>query len=500
MRSYFDFMDEFNKDDILHGLLAYGMFSEKLPPIFDGYKFYEYCEKNSPSFNNTDKESNYIKYETMRNINVPRGLGIPNPMNYYKLCNFIANNWDLIKEHFKKQTQNQIQKVSKIHIRKMKGEKRIFQMNYKNYRTDGAGEVEFLLGSKYVVNVDISTCFPSMYTHSFPWALVGKDFAKKNRGQQHWFNELDFYVRGISNGETQGILIGPHTSNLLSEIILVCIDNVLVEKGWKYIRNIDDYTCYVNSYEDSQRFLVDINDALRKFNLMLNHKKTKVSRLPLSSTERWVRKLSVSPISNESYLDYKTLKLSIDIALDLLQSNNNNAAILNYLIKVVGKKKLSKSAKDYYIKNILHLSILFPYLIPLLDSYIFEKQNVQEDIIEEFSNLIFQDGLKTNNYEMLCYALFFALKYKLEIQTIKFEDIRDSSHCILMLLGYLYAKDIKKNKSEIKLYKELAKELMKDKDDFEENWLFIYEVLTVGLLKSDWKVLKQNKISFLKSL
>lgn len=500
MKSYSNFMDEFNKDNILEGLLAYGMFSEKLPPIFDGYKFYKYCKDNSPTFSNFEKDSNYIKYESMRNINVPRYLGIPNPINYYKLCNFISDKWDLIKEHFEEKTNNQSQKVSRIHIRKMKDEKTIFQMNYKDYRTDGDGEVEFLLGAKYLVNVDISTCFPSMYTHSLPWALVGKDYAKKNRGSEHWFNKLDFYVRGTTNGETHGILIGPHTSNLLSEIILVCIDNELVAKGWKYIRNIDDYTCYVNSYENAQKFLVDVNDALRTYNLMLNHKKTRVSPLPLSSTEQWVRKLSITPISNESYLDYKTLKLSIDVAIELLHSNNNNAAILNYLIKVVGKKQLSRSAKDYYIKNILHLSIIFPYLIPLLDTHVFESQAVKEDVIEKFSQLIYQEGFKTNNYEMLCYSLFFALKYKFTIYDVNFEDIRASRHCILMLLGYLYSKDIKKDKDEIKVFKDLAKELINDKEDFDENWIFVYEVLTVGFLKSDWKILKKNKISFLRTL
>lgn len=500
MKSYYDFMNEFDQDDILEGLINYGLFSDKLPPIFDGQSFYEYCKNNTPLFANTSKESNYIKYETMRNINLPRHLGIPNPMNYYKLCSFISSNWDSIKEHFKKQTQNQKQKVSRIHIRKMKDEKTIFQMNYKNYRADGPGEVDFLLGAKYVVNADISTCFPSMYTHSLPWALVGRNYAKKNRDKHHWFNQLDFYVRGTTNGETHGILIGPHASNILSEIILVCIDSDLVDKGWKYIRNIDDYTCYVSSYEDAQRFLVDINDALKKYNLMLNHKKTKVLVLPLTSTQQWVRKLSVLPTSNASYLNYKDLKVSMDTAIELLHSNDNNAAILNYLIKVVSRKELSKSAKQYYIKNILHLSIIFPYLIPLLDTYIFESQDVEKSNIEQFANVIYQDGLKTNNFEMVCYSLFFALKYKFKIQTMKFEEIRNSTHCILMLLGYLYSKNIKKDKHEIKLYKKLAKELIQDEDDFDEYWIFVYEVLTVGQLKSDWKLLKQNKVSFLKVL
>lgn len=500
MKTYFKFMNDFDSDDIFEGLLAHGMFSEKLPPIFDGYLFYDYCKNNSPTFINTEKETNYIKYDTMRNINVPRSLGIPNPMNYYHLCNFISINWDKIKLHFQNKTHNQTQKVSRIHIRKMKDVKRIFQMNYKDYRTDGGGEIDLLLGSKYVVNADISTCFPSMYTHSLAWALAGKEIAKKTRGNQHWFNQLDFYVRGTTNGETHGILIGPHVSNVLSEIILVCIDNELVGKGWNYVRNIDDYTCYVNTYDDAQKFLVDINEALRKYNLMLNHKKTKVSRLPLSSTEQWVRKMNIIPFNNETFLDYKAVKLALDTAIELLKSNDDNAAILNYLIKVLDKKKLSKNAKDYYIKSILHLSIIFPYLIPLLDEYIFKKQNVDNNKIIEFTNLIYQEGINTKNYEMLCYALFFALKYKFEIQIVNSDEIRNSRHCILMLLGYLYCKDINYNKNEIKNFKELAKELMKDKDDFNENWIFVYEVLSVGFLKSDWKLLKQNNISFLKPL
>ena len=32
---------------------------------------------------------------------------------------------------------------------------------------------------KYIVKTDIENCFPSMYTHSLPWALVGKGIAKK---------------------------------------------------------------------------------------------------------------------------------------------------------------------------------------------------------------------------------------------------------------------------------------------------------------------------------
>jgi len=499
MRSYFDFMNDFNKEEILEGLVSHGMFSEKLPPIFESHSFYEYCKNEMPKFNNTYKESNYIKYESMRHINVPRSFGIPNPMNYYKLCLFISENWELIKMHFKEKTELEVQKVSKIHIRKMKNSKKIFQMNYKNYQTDEFEQIDYLLDSKYLVNVDISTCFPSIYTHSIPWALVGKSSAKIDRNPNFWFNQLDFYTRGINNGETHGILIGPHASNILSEIVLVSVDSELVEKGWKYTRNVDDYSCYVNSYEESQNFLSDITNSLKKYNLILNHKKTAISKLPLCSTERWIRELNMSPLGRDSYISYKTLKLSIDLALDLLQSNHENAAILNYLIKIIDQKELSKNAEKYYVRNILHLSILYPYLIPLIDKYIFEKLKVKKEVIKNYSNIVFKEGQKSNNKEMMCFSIYFSIKYEFEVEDLTFESIYETNHCILYLLGFMYSKSVIKNNEDIKLYKKLAKELKKNKEDFEENWIFIYEVLTFGLLNSDWKILKQNNISFLKN-
>ena len=89
-----------------------------------------------------------------------------------------------IKKHFQTQTANQKHRISRIHIRKESGKRRIFEMNYKDWRTDGNPELDLLFhedgASRYLVKADISTCFPSIYSHSIPWALVGKETAKKN--------------------------------------------------------------------------------------------------------------------------------------------------------------------------------------------------------------------------------------------------------------------------------------------------------------------------------
>lgn len=51
----------------------------------------------------------------------------------------------------------------------------------------------------------------------------------------------------LTNGETHGLLVGPHASNLLSELILTRIDKTLFDEGYRFVRHIDDYLCYVDS-------------------------------------------------------------------------------------------------------------------------------------------------------------------------------------------------------------------------------------------------------------
>lgn len=38
-KKYTDFMDEISEDALYEGLLAYGLFAEKLPPVFNAVSF-----------------------------------------------------------------------------------------------------------------------------------------------------------------------------------------------------------------------------------------------------------------------------------------------------------------------------------------------------------------------------------------------------------------------------------------------------------------------------
>ena len=493
--SYCDFMDEITSDELYEGLLAYGMFADKLPPVFTSESFYNFTKTISQPFNTQWK--NYVYFESMRQNNIPRPLGIPNPLGYQQLCKALADNWDKIKEHFHNQTDNQNYKLSRIHIRKIRDSKMLFEMNYKNWKFDGTPELDILLGTKYIVKSDISTCFPSIYTHSIPWAIATKAIAKQQaHGSHEWYNKIDTLCSNLKNGETHGLLIGPHASNLISEIILTCVDRKLYDKGWRYLRNIDDYTCYVDSHEKAEKFLTELNEALREFDLPINYKKTSVKELPKAATNHWIRGLSAAlPTDEDALLKFPMARSYLDTAISLMESNDNDAAILKYAIKVLGKRKLSDNAKNYCLKTIEHYAILYPYLITLMDDYVFIPFGADILNIQNFSNIIFNDARKTDNYELMYYAIFYALKYDFKMTNFNLDYIVNSSSCILKLLGWLYCKQ-KKDKESSKKIKEYVLSIRDT--DFEQNWILCYEVLNQTELKNDWKVLKRAKISFIK--
>ena len=364
-KSYTDFMDEISADELYEGLLAYGFFAEKLPPVFTAVSFYDYCKTLSQPFASGWNE--YITFRSMRNIGIPRLMGLPTPMKYQRLCATLRDNWDKIKQHFHTQTDGQSYRISRIHIRKVYGEKRIFDMNYKNWRVDGNPESDLLIHdkgiSRYLVKADISTCFPSIYTHSIPWALVGKEQAKQNVGKATWYNTVDSACSDMRNGETHGLLIGPHTSNLLSETILTVVDKKLYDAGYRYSRNIDDYDCYAGSYDEAQRFLRDLEEALREFDLPLNHKKSGIIELPIGVEKNWKHQLSDLPRLGESgIVEYPQVNTFIDTALKLARETGD-FAIINYSIKKLKDSKLSDNGKKLAAKRFMHMAVLYPYLL-----------------------------------------------------------------------------------------------------------------------------------------
>lgn len=499
MKDYFNNINNINQDEVYEGLLAHGLFNNKLPPFVTSKSFFEYYKVN-PTINS--KWRDYIRYENMRNINIPRQLAIPSPFAYAQLCLHIKEHWDKIKEHVRVNTENQSHKISRVHVRKMEHSESIFEMNYKNFEDDGWPENDLLIKSNYIVHADISNCFPSIYSHSVPWALIGKEEAKSKtapRFKNEWYNKLDEYLRITKNGETNGVLIGPHASNLISEIILIVVDKNLYDKGYKFIRYIDDYQCYVDSIDQADKFLIDLSIELKKFELTLNHKKTEILNLPLNSEKKWLRTLKRYLFSDENDTSVKIKMREVfsylDIALELMhEDKDSKLEILNYAIKILSSKQITTNTLNQYLNRIHHLVLIYPYLVQLLDKYLFGAFSVEKSHIKQISDDLIEYGLPRSSFEPCTYGVFFALKYDFELSIENIcEKSLNSDDCIFMLITYIYCK---KHDHDITPFIVKAKHYNTIRS-FDNYWLFIYEVLQKEDLKDEFKLLKEAGISFI---
>ncbi|MES2139197.1 MAG: RNA-directed DNA polymerase [Bacteroidota bacterium] len=501
MKKYIDYKNEISNSELYDGLIGFGIFADRIPNFLTSKDFLKFSK--TLIFPLLGEPKDYIRYSNMRNINIPRPLAIPEPFAYANQCKSLSVNWKHLQNHFRKKTLNDDFKISRIHLRKLQHRPELFEMNYKNFFKDGDPEQDIIIKSKYIAFADISNCFPSIYSHSISWALMGKSFAKANKDPANWFNQLDFYTRNVKFGETNGVLIGPHASNLISEIILVTVDKGLSSHGFKYIRNIDDYSCYVDSFEEAERFFLCLSEELKKYELVLNNKKSKIIALPQASVKNWITKLNhfnftnTYKVGNIEAIRVKELKGFLDFAIELMLDEDSDASIINYAIKIISNKHLEKNAKDYYIKQIHHLVLLYPYLIHLLELEVFEPHKITKEIIKQIANDIYVYGLKKKIYEACSYAVYWALKYHFELETISLkEDSIKSSDCIFMMISFQYDSRHYK-KAYLKEYKDQATALKRH--DFDRYWLFIYETLPWTELTGNYKTMKHKGLTFIKT-
>jgi hypothetical protein len=234
----------------------------------------------------------------------------------------------------------------------------------------------------------------------------------------------------------------------------------------------------------------------------LNHKKTEILELPIAAVEQWVRQINLmESLTAQDKMNYKVIRAYLDSAIELMQANKENAAILNYAIKVLRGKTLTGNARDYYIKTVFHLAIIYPYLIPLLDENVFGPFELSADQIKKFAAIIYKENLATQNYEGVYYAIYFAIKYDFVIDELVATDVIKltaddaikANDCIVLVLTYCYFR----KRGDDEAINSLKKHANEIKSDFDMYWLFLYEILPECELVDDWKAIKKRKVTFL---
>ncbi|WP_288843198.1 antiviral reverse transcriptase Drt4 [uncultured Deefgea sp.] len=495
--------EKLSHDDVLNGLLDYGLFAEKIPPCFNSVGLAEFASEKMGCLLDEGDDSklkaaldkcahDYLRYEALRDSNIPRHIGVPHPEAYAVQALAIAKHWKDIATHC-----NLPKPVSsRIHVRHI-GDGRIFEMNYKGSERFRLEEDEqtWLSGAQFVVEADVATCFPSIYTHSIPWALHGKPAAKKSSRLSDPGNLLDKCTQNTRDRQTNGLLIGPHASNIISEIILTQVDADLQKKGhYKFKRHVDDYRCFVASFDEAEHFIKDLGLALRAYEMSLNDKKTKIVPLPCPSEANWVLILNRHPLPKDQELKFTEIRAFLDRALSCSQTIGKSTP-LNYAIKVLAKsqskyhldegsesspRQLSLRAKRMYTQEAMNLALAFQYLAPMLDEYVFTPYWYVglKDRIADFATALISLGLKKLYPDVIAHALFLALKYDfiLDFEDKQLIEIVPLDDCIANVLLLEYAKQRGRHKVKTAINNHANELKTADQRDKDKQWLLIYQV------------------------
>ena len=127
----------------------------------------------------------------------------------------------------------------------------------------------------HILVTDISDFFPSIYLHYIETVLKE---AVASSGKVAHAQVLINYIKAMHLNQThKGVPVGPQFSRPIAELILDVVDKILLAKGIKFIRYVDDYIIFSKSEIDARINLAFIAQELYdKRHLKLNEKKTKI--------------------------------------------------------------------------------------------------------------------------------------------------------------------------------------------------------------------------------
>jgi Reverse transcriptase (RNA-dependent DNA polymerase) len=457
------------KTFVLDALLKYNYFPmqrsdrSEMPPAFGSVSFTASAARKIINVKQRKGSEGWdsVEYRATRFNGVPRCLVIPHPLPYAHLCLSIYQSWPNLDYTSRNKT-------SLVRPRQH-ADGRIIIMDYEKPR-ERVSKIE--LGKRFLVKTDIANCFPSVYSHAIPWATVGFKHAKTHKPPKfaaEWYNQLDEKIRWNKRNETQGIAIGPATSNIAIEAILARIDEVLGNEGFQFYRYIDDFTAYCETEEKAQLFIRRLSEELSKYKMLLSIKKTDVIRMPDPITEDWVSHLAlmlpkgkVNAFDGANYLD-----MAVGMA-----NRTPDGSVLKYAIKSLLGCKLDIGSELYLLPQMLALAYHQPALLPTLSGILRRTSAAVGPRWGSDLHRVAVENARLRRSDGLLWALYYLNEHKVPIGKDLADAILDCKDCLSMWL--LYKSGVAKHQLQVVAF---AKNLdVTDNYELDQYWVLLYQL------------------------
>lgn len=488
---------------ILRRLLSAGYFPREVPPVITTRAFGLLLARNwksrPPAFQNNPRSTIPARHSLVRSGPLRRSLLIPNPVSYAALADELASNWVEIERSILLSPFSKSRPV--FHHR---GGRAFLPLFSRNRLVELRARSR--AGRRVLVSTDIARFYASIYTHSIPWALHGKDVAKARRNDDKLTgNRIDRASRNCTGSQTIGIPIGPDSSLVIAELILAAVDRQLQSefRGCKTFRHMDEYEVAVGSRDQAEEVLASIQRTLGNYELELNPRKTTIDELPTYHEAPWVSVLRTLSIPKHPTAQANSLVRLFDLGF-VTAREAPSEPVLRYL---TGRAKNTMvDLKNWRLFQHLLLESITaePGTIPNVMTAILKHKEehfaLDRDAIAETLNGVIGRHAPLGHDNEVAWALWSLMTLKLPVTSDAAEKLSMTNDPVVMLVA-LHAEA--SGLTDSNLDKEPWLKAIGDPEAAlaDEHWLTVYEASNRGWLPIDPNVVLGNEsFSFLRRL
>lgn len=302
---------------------------------------------------------------------------------------------------------------------------------------------------KYCLVTDVSRCYPSIYTHSFPWALNGRKNAKADRkwnSSNVFGNRLDFLFRQMQDGQTVGIPVGPDVSRIAGEIILSAVDERYSDSGSNdgYLRHVDDFWIGGGSVQDCEDSLYRLRQSLNYYSLDANEQKTKIVPMSTVVSEIWPYDLEMQlkdalSSSDSARHDARLVSILGNIVGYSIESKDDG--VIKFFLRKIDNWGSWKNNWDILEPFLAHVAIQFPYAFEYVAQIVAwrkeEGERIDGALWFEINKALIRDAAVLGRDTEVVWGLWLAKQLEQKISSQTFEAIAgNNSPLVVGLLAH----------------------------------------------------------------
>jgi Reverse transcriptase (RNA-dependent DNA polymerase) len=472
--------------DFLGCLLSTAYLPEELPPTVTSREYSEFCRRHYAVVRaEKDKliklATNYDTYSAPRNVPGRRALAVVHPLAQLGVSLMITERRQEIKSLLKK-SGTSLYNVAEAPVQS----KAFAGLDFKRRRTFAA---KLHSEKHFILQADISRFFYTAYTHSIPWAVLGKEKAKellrtdRKKLNAHWSSKIDEALQSCQSRETFGIPVGPDTSRILAELLLAGVEADKSLSKYLNSRNafrlLDDFSIGFDDEGDAKQALRAIRQVLWKYNLQLNEEKTKIITSPLIFREKWKLDFDKAPLSQiDPEQQLRDIEYLVDLALNAcFESRAGTPA--QWACRRLSRAKVLVGTFHPLLDAMFRLSRDFPICISHVVGFLINNQalccdpKIKTRVHSWIRSILASHLPQGHNFEVAwCLVAAGVLRIKLEEADVPADGTFPGS-IVLALFGLLW----ERNLISFSLSRWDWRGILRKQGTFGENWLLLYEAV-----------------------